>query len=397
MRLSELRELYKHLEKREFVENAIQSISNGYVSVDDIINENYLVENRIYYSCDDYVLTYDDDVMHIDDVFYCDGMDSYFPNDDACTAHEGRYTMTYSRRYINRAGFYYYDGEYYDNDALDRHDLVWCQDYGEIWNRDDCYYHESDGSYYSYEEEDNDTYVRGYHHGSCQSYNFGGKSKYRIGFEIEKEDEGVLESINIYDFENETGGYWRKEQDNSLGNGGYELISPTFEFNINKIFEHITQNDVLVEHINAEKSSNCGGHINLSEQGLNGQQLFDKIKGYTPLLYSLYHGRVDKHYCKGKKNDDLQKENEKYQAIKIHSNRVEFRIISAVPNVDTLMWRSKLIMMILQHPTDDVIKAYYNVDTKFTKLLSQVYSPDRLQILKTRFKEYTQKFENITI
>jgi hypothetical protein len=135
----------------------------------------------------------------------------------------------------------------------------------------------------------------------------------------------------------------------------------------------------------------------LSEEGLSGNELFEKIKGYTPLFYALYYGRVDKNYCRGKKNDDLQNENEKYQAIKIHHDRVEFRIISAVPSVNTLKWRSKLLMMAIQNPTDDVIKAYYNVDTKFTKLLQQVYSNDKLQDLKHRFINYTQQFEGLDI
>ena len=167
--------------------------------------------------------------------------------------------------------------------------------------------------------------------------------------------------------------------------------------NIDKIFEHIESNKHLVSHINAEISSNCGGHIHLSEEGLSGDELFNKVKGYTPLFYALYYGRVNKSYCKGKKNDDLQNENEKYQAIKIHHNRVEFRIISAVPNVDTLKWRTKLLMMILQHPTDNIIKAYYNVDTKFTKLLKQVYSDEKLKELKERFIKFTREFEQLEI
>jgi hypothetical protein len=68
-----------------------------------------------------------------------------------------------------------------------------------------------------------------------------------------------------------------------------------------------------------------------------------------------------------------------------------------VPNVSTLKWRSKLLMMILQHPTNDVIKAYYNVDTKFTKLLKQTYSDDKLSELKDRFIKFTKQFEGLDI
>jgi hypothetical protein len=54
-------------------------------------------------------------------------------------------------------------------------------------------------------------------------------------------------------------------------------------------------------------------------------------------------------------------------------------------------------MMILKNPTDDVIKAYYNVDTKFNKLLKQTYSEDKLVELKNRFISFTRKFEGIDI
>ena len=207
-----------------------------------------------------------------------------------------------------------------------------------------------------------------------------------------------MESINIQDFEEKTEYKWRKERDGSLcDESGYELISPAFELNIDKIFEHIESNEILVNHINATISPRCGGHIHLSERGVSGEQLFEKIKGYTPLFYALYYGRVNKQYCKGKNNEDLRNENEKYQAIKIHHDRVEFRIISAVPNVNTLKWRTKLLMMILQNQTDDIIRAYYNVDTKFTKLLKQTYSDDKLLILKQRFIDFTIQFEGLDI
>jgi hypothetical protein len=51
----------------------------------------------------------------------------------------------------------------------------------------------------------------------------------------------------------------------------------------------------------------------------------------------------------------------------------------------------------LQNPTDDVIRAYYNVDTKFTKLLKQTYSNEKLAELKERFVKFTNKFEGIEI
>ena len=399
MRLSELRILYEVLDDdRTRVVDAIRSIEEGLITIDDFENSEWFKSSSNYYSDNIWVLDYYGNVLDRDYAFYCTGIDNWFSDEDGVTVYEGRDCNTYSRRWAeNNSELSVYRGEYYDSYALECHELVYVQDTGEIESEDEVYYHDGDG-YYSYPQEHREEYVRGYHDGCYKSLRFDNKSKYSIGYEIEKEDQDVLESINIEDFEEATDYNWRKERDGSLDSDcGYELISPTFELNIDKIFEHIESNDILVSHINADTSYSCGGHIHLSENGLSGEQLFEKIKGYTPLFYALYYGRVDKNYCKGKNNNDLRNENEKYQAIKIWQDRVEFRIISAVHNVKTLKWRTKLLMMILQHPTNDIIRAYYNVDTKFTKLLKQTYSDEKLLILKQRFVDFTMKFEGLNI
>lgn len=399
MRLSELKILYEVLdENREYVKNAIESIKEGLITIDDFENGDWFKDGTRFYGGDDYVQDHYGNVLERDNAFYCNGEDDWFSVEEEVTVYEYRDMNTYSQGWAQgNCDLYFYRGDYYNSDGLSYHELVFCEDEGEVCRENEAYYHEDDG-YYSYPPDDTDVYVREYHNGSYKSKNFDGKSKYCIGYEIEKEDEDVLESMDIDEFEIETDYIWRKEKDGSLDSeSGYELISPTFEFDIDKIFEHIESNDSLVKHINAKISPRCGGHIHLSEKGLSGNELFNKVKGYTPLFYALYYGRVDKTYSKGKSNKDLEKDNEKYQAIKIHNDRVEFRIISAVHNVTTLKWRTKLLMMILQHPTDDIIRAYYNVDTKFTKLLKQTYSDEKLLVLKQRFVDFTIKFEGLDI
>ena len=388
MKLSELRILFNEFNNdRTEIENAIESINEGYVSINEIEGGEYISYDNRYYSSDYYVILHDGDLCGRDSSFWCEGNDEYYHEDDGVRCYMYRSEEWRSNDWAERNMDYLYQGEWYDGDALSYHNLVWCENIEEVMSEDDAYY-----------PDDTETYLRGYHNGGYRELMFDNKSKYKIGYEIEKEDQDVLESIPIDDFEEETDNKWRKESDGSLcSSSGYELISPTFEFNITKIFKYIESNEVLVNHINANHSTSCGGHINLSEKGLSGNELFDKIKGYTPLFYALYHGRVDKNYCKGKNNRDLRYENEKYQAIKIHDNRVEFRIISAVPNIKTLKWRSKLIMSILKNPTDDVIQGYYNVDTKFTRLLKETYTDEKLVTLKERFKKYTKQFEGLDI
>ena len=394
--LSEIRNLYEHFDgDRKKVKLFIQSVENGYVSIDGYEDaERCGLE---YYNGEDFVITHYGYIQHINDVRWCEQTEEWYEEDDGGMVYTGRDQEWWSQRAMDRHGVSSYNGEYYSDDGLEWHEIVWCEDVCEYMCMDEAYYDEDRGCWVS--EEPSSGYVRDYHNnrGYYKTKSWSNKPRYYIGYEIEKEDEDVRNSIEIDDFDEQTDNLWRKESDGSLNScSGYELVSPTFELNIKKIFEHIRGNDVLVKHINADKSYSCGGHINLSEEGLSGEQMFEKVKGYTPLLYALYYGRVDKNYCKGKSNKDLKEDNEKYQAIKIHSNRIEFRIISAVPNVDTLEWRTKLIKKMLDYPTNDIKTAFFYVETKFKSLLKQTYTTDeKLNELTERFVKYSLQFENI--
>lgn len=383
------------------IDKVYNSLNEKYITEEELLNSDYISDNDYYYSQENYVLDFHGNIIERDESFYCEHYEEFFPSDECNSVNDGRGTLYYSDRAINNSGnIYHYNGDYYTSNGLQYNELVINCD-GDVCSLDDVYYWESDGEYHHEPEDDEDDeyYVRPYHNGDFKTVIFEEcKSKYTIGFEIEKEDEEVKTSINIDDFESELP-KWRKERDGSLNDySGFELISPIMPFDIKKIFEHIESSETLKEHINAKISFNCGGHINLGHKEKNGSEVFELIAGYTPLLYSLYFGRVDKNYSKGKSNKDLKEDNEKYQAIKIHSNRIEFRIFSAVPNVNTLKWRCELINLMLKYPTNDVKKAFYYIETRFNSLLSKQYkTKERMQGLKERIKENSMKFEKVDL
>ncbi len=391
------RELFEHIQENDAdLDEIISSVNNGYCSLREIIDENVFKRDDYYYSYDEYIITGDTDaVMHRDDANYCNYSETYNEG-DVVEVYVSRRNSEYWLESIAEDKAYYYRGSYYTD--LSDHDLVMMEG-GEIEHLDDVYYWESDGEYhYEPEPDPSEDYVRDYHYNNnVYEVNFTDNPKFFIGFEIEKEDQDVKESLYILDFE-ESCPKWKKERDGSLDDdSGFELISPKFEVLPDKIREHIQNNKTLLNHVNAQKSTACGGHINVSEAGKTGSQLFDEVKGYTPLFYALYHKRVDKNYCKGKKNSDLQEENEKYQAIRIHSNRIEYRIVSAVPNIDTLIWRSRLIEYILNNKTENPKEAFFKVNTSPLKdLLMEMY-PDNFDQLINRLVKFTLQFENINL
>jgi hypothetical protein len=375
----------------------VKSIKFNFCTFEHFEGDRTIEDEEYFYFEEDYSHSMEGNIMLTDDMQYCEYYEEYTEN-DTITVNTYRSQQQWSEKAINESCLSEYNGEYYDQEALDYNELAYCEDDGEIHSIENLYFWESDNEYHLNEEEDQERYIDGYHDGSYKKKTFTDTPRFFIGFEIEKEDKDVKESILIDDFKSELP-LWRKEKDGSLDDeSGYELISPTYELNIRAIKKDIKKSETLLKHINADKSKSCGGHINISEEGLTGEELFNSLKGYTPLFHALYYGRVDKNYSKGKSNEKLLSDNEKYQSIKIHGNRVEYRIISAVPDFDTLMWRAQLMEFILNNQTSCTKEAFFKLNTTLLPLIKKVYkTTDRVNALIDRVIKYTLQFENITL
>lgn len=214
------------------------------------------------------------------------------------------------------------------------------------------------------------------------------KSGISIGFEVEKEDEEALTSYDAHTLLEDTG--WFKERDGSLDDdSGYELVSPVYDLMSDKLDNDIANSKELTELINADYGRRCGGHIHLSN-GDSGNLLFDKISPWVPLLYALYVGRIGGEYCKIKKNEDIKNDHEKYQAIRILDNRIEIRIISAVPNVETLLWRRDLMRLIMNNldwTPMKIVNQLLDPKSELYALLNKQYIPSQLSV-KARLYAY---------
>lgn len=383
----------------EQFEKICNSINGDYCNFENIVDNCVISDENYFYYEEYYSETIEGTIGYNEDMNFCDSYEQY-TEEEVYTVYIGRNEYRYSRKAIRnqREELVEYNGDYYDENALDRNNITYCEDDNSYHDRDNLYWWESDGCYHLEEEDNSEEYVNGYHDGGYKTKTFSDKPRFFIGFEIEKEDKEVKESIYISDFKDSLP-LWRKERDGSLNDeSGYELISPTYELDVKQIKKDIKKSDILLNHINAKKSKSCGGHINISEDGLTGEELFNNLKGYTPLFHALYYGRIDKNYSKGKSNEKLLSDNEKYQSIKIHSNRVEYRIISAVPNFDTLMWRAELMDFILNNQTECTKDAFFKLNTTLLPLIKKTYNtPEKLNALIDRVIEYTLKFENITL
>jgi hypothetical protein len=272
---------------------------------------------------------------------------------------------------------------------------IYCNSY-------DLHHSQYDGEFYRYEEntpeyqereeeeeeeDKRDYYTDEYHSNGTKYYPDIIDNRFRIGFEIEKEDEDVKESITISDFRSVLP-LWRKERDGSLDDSsGYELISPVFPLDVNLIEEHIKSSHILKSHINADFSDSCGGHINISDSNSTPETLYDNLSGYFSILYALYPKRVSHGYCKGYSKDYMKKESGKRLAINMKNDRIELRIFPAVRSVKNLLFRLRLVEFMMQNPATCLGEIDFY---RLNKILSEIHDTEEK---KFQFMERVTKYE----
>jgi hypothetical protein len=242
---------------------------------------------------------------------------------------------------------------------------------------DTFFYHGSDQEYYSYPEPSGERHD--YHSGPRE--NFSDDAKFRFGVEVEKEDGDPLDSYDLCDVDN-TG--WARESDGSLDDcTGYELVSPIYDLFGDMFDTHVSQ-QILKDHINADVSRNCGGHMGFSIRGKTGAEAFDLYNGFFPILFSMYRHRLRGSWSRVRDNKTLKQGNHKYSAVNVQYNYIEFRIFSSVKNVTNLLWRRDLLRIMAKNPKKGVmwwINQAMNPNAALHNHLLKVYNSDKIRLV----------------
>ena len=266
-----------------------------------------------------------------------------------------------------------YQGEYAWQD-----DCVYCEDDGEWYHQDDegdyIFWNERTGEYQT--SPVRNEVCHEYHHGFRRNYTKS-DTLFTIGFEVEKEDEDVL---NEWDLDDADATDWCRETDGSLcDEAGFELVSPVFDLFDDKLDNQVKDSRVLRDHLNANTTSNCGGHINFGMLGVDGRDLFDKMQAFIPLFLTIYRHRLGNTYSRIQRKADDYKRAGKYSAIHVKGSYIEIRVPSAVKSVNNLLWRRDLMRIIAQNLDAkplQVITAMLSPKTPLGAHLRQVYTTD---------------------
>ena len=217
--------------------------------------------------------------------------------------------------------------------------------------------------------------IRYDYHGQKPKY-VRSSAEFKIGVEIEKESyEAACHKAPV--IFRQFG--WVKERDGSLDSHvGYELVSPCYPLFSNKLFaEAVEIEREFPDLINGDISSACGGHIHFSKKDTRGHNLLEMYCGYLPLLYAIYKSRTKLTYSAAKDKDELKDSGEKYQAVRVLNDRIEFRIFPAVKNLKSLKWRIDLLRYMAKNPTESPLKVVNDLCDKRTsihQLFKEIFS-----------------------
>lgn len=325
--------------------------------------------------------------------------------------NEGEYTnCEYSNRCIvinNEHGdtFYAHDSQsfkyiycsdnskYYEDEAACQYDeLVYCEQEND-WMTQETYDARYDADGYSTHHN-----TRTYHFFSRRSRRDDKHCGYSIGLEVEKEDRKAKVSIDADALYEDLG--WCKETDGSLDDKtGFEAVSPVYSLFGKQMMKDL-QDERIRTILNASYSNSCGGHINLSSDTFKPRELFEGLSAFLPLLYCLYENRIHEHYCQAKKKSEMSAKADKYSAVYLRENRIEFRIFPAVRSVDNFLWRVELIRIMVKNinATElQVFKMMWNKKSRLHRHLAKIMDSERIQKKCVKFLEYSKAFNDKNI
>jgi len=213
-----------------------------------------------------------------------------------------------------------------------------------------------------------------YNHANPTMYSASGQKPYRIGYEVEKEDPDFLSAHDMSSYAGKVD--WIAVSDGSLEHGGFELVSPAYNLAnrdaINRSFRE------LGDAINARVTKRCGGHITVSQANVSGETLADRLGDFHCLLFALYPNRLLGNWAKIRRADQMEAGAQKYRAINVKRECVEFRIFSAVRNVAMLEWRTDLVKWGLSRKRKKVEKAIDDQSGFLIRHLRKRYAPEKL-------------------
>lgn len=202
------------------------------------------------------------------------------------------------------------------------------------------------------------------------------ESRFMIGFEVEKNSfhRRAVTELALFS---------HYERDSSCGVEAVTNLLPLIGKSTwrNKVFNMFSEAKYVVEDYYSPSDRRCGGHVTLSVQGMNGEELADALRPFSAILYSLYKFRLRNSYCNSNIFMDIDEDewvrfDRKYQVCKIMHDRVEFRVLNRVKSVSDMNLRYRLMYELVDFAVNNPNGTYASFLRRVKPIIVMMYDGD---------------------
>jgi hypothetical protein len=209
-----------------------------------------------------------------------------------------------------------------------------------------------------------------------------------IGLEIEKEDPDSYRDLCDTKKGLKVPPKWLVVHDGSLDSEcGFEMVS--HGYNLTKERDTLNKDlDSITDVLNGRTTAKCGGHITVSEKGVNGMDLAKQLRPLAALMLTLFPNRMNNSKINMLNFDNCVNSADKYTPLRIMPDRVEFRMISAVKSKNSLKRRIAIIEWFLKNkPSFKQVLKEMEQGGIIQKAYSKVYGEETWKEKMDNFKK----------
>ncbi len=196
------------------------------------------------------------------------------------------------------------------------------------------------------------------------------RSNFTIGFEVEKTDIDSSARKEYALFK----GY---ESDSSLSSGGNSgeaitNILPLVPMGYlrNKVMNMIVNASPVLD---SPYDISCGGHITIRVEGLNSQQLRQRMRAHAGIVYALYKGRLSRNTCNGNIFLEYNRTNRGVTTCK-GNGLLEWRLPSAISSTGSFIRRYELFFELVDIAVNSPNARFNTAVKRVRPILERMYT-----------------------
>ncbi len=219
----------------------------------------------------------------------------------------------------------------------------------------------------------------------------GIESKFTIGFEVEKTSlsRGAVREYELFC------GF---ERDGSCGYEAVTHILPLLPPSTwrTKVYDMMHKAERIIDDRYSPSDSRCGGHITIGVEGWGGDDIRERVRKFSGLMYAMFRHRLKNGYCNHNMRmleHDPYNMHRKYQVALVKGCTLEFRLPSRIESVKQMMRRYEFMYALLDVAMNKPSTSFKKYVTDMKPLLMAMYDGDadkvaKVSALAVHFQQY---------